>query len=62
MKEFFDLFHTKISSALSDASTWPSLAAVIGGAVSVPPPYSYGVIICGIIGVFMKSNNTENKP
>lgn len=57
MNDVLKRFHTKVGAALADASTWPSLAAVIGGAVSVPHPYSYGVMICGVVGVFLKGGN-----
>lgn len=63
MLVFLQRFHTKIGAAMADASTWPSLAAVIGGAVSVPSPYSYVVIVFGIIGVIMKGgNNVASNP
>lgn len=49
-----NIIHTRVGQALADASTWPSLAAVVLGAYSLPSPWRELVIGFGVIGVLLK--------
>ena len=46
--------HTRITSALADASTWPSIATIIAGSAAFEGWIRAGMIICGVIGVLLK--------
>jgi hypothetical protein len=53
-----DLFHTRIGPALSDASTYGALAAIVTAAVALPDPFRWVVIALGVPGVLLKGGKS----
>ena len=49
--------HTRISTALADPSTWPSIGAVVTAAAALEGWPRSAVIVCGIIGILLKGGN-----
>ena len=50
--------HTRISSALRDASTWAALAAAITAASALPNPWSYLTATLAVPGILLKGGQT----
>jgi|GEM_PF-6489324 len=57
-----DLFHTRIGPALTDASTWPSIAGIVTGGYLLPSPWRELVIGCGVVGVLLKGGGHASGP
>ena len=56
-------FHTKVSTALADPSTWAAIAGIITASVAIPDTlYRWLIILCGIFGVILKDDPPTSSP
>ena len=56
-------FHTKISAALADPSTWAAIAGIVTASVAIPEsPYRWLIVLCGIFGVILKDEPPTSSP